>query len=73
MRTNLGIWGWFARRPAAYRLAARVGAAVLGRLGRRRGGFRWLPFAGSWTGQRDLPAPEGETFFVRYARQQRAR
>ena len=28
-------------------------------------------FAGGWTGGRDLPAPEGDTFFARYARQQR--
>ena len=73
MRTNLGIWAWFARRPAAYRLATRIAAWTLGRLGGRRGRFRWLPFAGNWTGERDLPAPEGETFFARYARQQRAR
>ena len=31
-----------------------------------------LPFAGGWTGGRDLPAPEGDTFFARYAREQRA-
>jgi L-lactate dehydrogenase complex protein LldF len=73
MRTNLSLWAWFARRPAAYRLATRVAIAALGLLGRRRGKFRWLPFAGSWTNGRDLPAPEGETFFVRYAREQRAK
>jgi L-lactate dehydrogenase complex protein LldF len=72
VRNNLALWGWFARRPAAYRLATRVGAAVLGMLGRRRGKFRSLPFAGGWTGGRDLPAPEGDTFFARYAREQRA-
>jgi L-lactate dehydrogenase complex protein LldF len=73
MRTNLSLWAWFARRPAAYRLATRVAIAALGLLGRRRGKFRWLPLAGSWTNGRDLPAPEGETFFVRYAREQRAK
>ncbi len=35
------------------------------------GRFRRLPFAGGWTGGRDLPAPEGETFFARYERRQR--
>ncbi len=31
MRSNLGLWAWFARRPAAYRLATRA-AAVRARL-----------------------------------------
>jgi len=73
MRSNLGLWAWFARRPGAYRLATRVAAAVLGFWGRRRGRFTSLPMAGGWTGGRDLPAPEGETFFSRYARAQRER
>ncbi len=42
-------------------------------MGRRRGRFTSLPMAGGWTGGRDLPAPEGETFFARYARAQRER
>jgi L-lactate dehydrogenase complex protein LldF len=71
MRTNLSIWAWFARRPALYRMATRAAAWVLGRLGRKKGRFHTLPFAGGWTDGRDLPAPEGETFFARYARQQR--
>ncbi len=73
IRSNLGLWAWFARRPGAYRLATRVAAGVLGLLGRRRGRFTSLPLAGSWTAGRDLPAPEGDTFFARYARQQRGR
>jgi L-lactate dehydrogenase complex protein LldF len=72
VRSNLALWGWFARRPTAYRMATRLAAAALGMLGRRKGSFRTLPFAGSWTGGRDLPVPEGDTFFARYARAQRA-
>ena len=72
MRTGLSVWAWFARRPAMYRLATRVAMAGLGLLGRRRGKFTSLPLAGGWTEGRDLPAPEGETFFARYAREQRA-
>jgi L-lactate dehydrogenase complex protein LldF len=71
VRTNLKLWAWFARRPAVYRLATRLAAGALGLLGRRAGKFRALPFAGGWTAGRDLPAPEGETFFARYARTQR--
>ena len=72
IRRNLSLWAWFARRPAAYRLATRVAMAALGVLGRRRGRFASLPFAAGWTAGRDLPAPEGETFFVRHERAQRA-
>ena len=72
MRKGLSVWAWFARRPTMYRLATRVAMAGLGLLGRRRGKFTSLPLAGGWTEGRDLPAPEGETFFARYAREQRA-
>ncbi len=71
VRANLALWAWFARRPGAYRFATRAAAWVLGLMGRRRGRFHSLPFAGGWTEGRDLPAPEGDTFFARYARVQR--
>ena len=71
-RAGLRVWGWFARRPWAYQFVTRVGVWGLGRLGRKRGRFSSLPLAGGWTGGRDLPAPEGETFFARYARARRA-
>jgi L-lactate dehydrogenase complex protein LldF len=70
-RTNLGIWAWFAKRPAMYRLATRAAALGLRLLAGKSGKFRSLPFAGGWTEGRDLPAPEGETFFARYAKAQR--
>ncbi|HVY14290.1 MAG TPA: lactate utilization protein B [Rhodopila sp.] len=70
-RTNLALWAFFARRPSLYRLATRAAALGLGLLGGRKGRFRSLPMAGGWTKGRDLPAPEGDTFFARYARQQR--
>jgi L-lactate dehydrogenase complex protein LldF len=71
-RTNLDLWAFFARRPALYRLATRAATLGLGWMGRRTGRFTRLPLASGWTGGRDLPAPEGDTFFARYARQQRA-
>jgi L-lactate dehydrogenase complex protein LldF len=72
VRSNLALWAWFARRPAAYRAATRLGIAALGLLGRGRGAFQSLPLARGWTRGRDLPAPEpGGTFMARYARQQR--
>ena len=71
VRTNLALWAWVAKRPALYRLGTRAAAKMLGWLGRKRGRFSALPFAGGWTGGRDLPAPEGDTFFARYADAQR--
>ena len=73
VRWNLGVWGFFARRPGLYRLATRAAALALSWLGRKKGRFSTMPLAGGWTASRDLPAPEGDTFFARYAREQRAK
>ncbi len=70
-RRNLNLWAWFAKRPGMYRLASKWAMRMLGWYGRKKGRFATLPFAGGWTAGRDLPAPEGETFFTRYAREQR--
>ena len=72
VRGGLAFWGFFARRPSLYRLATRAAVLGLGLLGRRKGRFKSMPLAGGWTGGRDLPAPEGDTFFARYAKAQRA-
>ncbi len=72
LRRNLALWAYVARRPALYRLATRLAAGALGLLGRKRGRLARLPLAGGWTAGRDLPAPESDTFFARYAAEQRA-
>ncbi len=72
-RRNLALWAWLARRPGLYRAATRASVAALGLVGRRRGRFKSLPFSGNWTAGRDLPAPEGGTFFARLAAAERAR
>lgn len=72
-RYGIGVWGFVARRPGLYRSVSRIAAWGMGLAGRRRGRFGWLPFAGAWTKARDMPSPEGETFFARYAREQRSR
>jgi L-lactate dehydrogenase complex protein LldF len=71
-RSNLALWAWFAKRPALYRFVTRVAARGLALLAGKRGRLKSLPFAGNWTDGRDLPAPEGDTFFARYARAQRS-
>jgi len=73
IRTNLALWAWVAQRPQLYRLATRLAAKTLGWLGAKRGRFTRLPLASGWTDGRDLPAPEGDTFFARYAKAQRAK
>lgn len=61
-RYGLGVWSFMATRPWLYHLASRLGIGLLGRLGKRRGRFRRLPLADGWTGSRDMPAPQGQTF-----------
>jgi L-lactate dehydrogenase complex protein LldF len=65
-RYGIRLWAFAARRPWLYHLGARLAVAVLGRFGRRRGGFQSLPLAGGWTTTRDLPAPSGATFQARW-------
>jgi L-lactate dehydrogenase complex protein LldF len=70
-RTNLGLWAFLARRLSLYRLTTRAAAVAMGLLGGTKGRFASMPLAKGWTAGRDLPVPEGDTFFARYARQQR--
>ena len=71
-RFALKLWAFLARRPALYRLAARIGVGTLGMVGGRRGAFRFLPLAAGWTASRDLPAPEGRTFQAQWRARRRA-
>ncbi len=61
-RWGLGVWAFFARRPALYRPLTAMAMRVLGAFGKRDGRFRSLPLAGGWTLKRDFPAPSGRTF-----------
>jgi L-lactate dehydrogenase complex protein LldF len=72
-RYGTRLWAFVAKRPPLYHLGARLAIALLGRLGRHSGRFRRLPFAGGWTGSRDLPAPEGATFQALWRAQRRRR
>jgi len=65
-RAALRLWAFFAKRPALYRLAVEPAMRGLGLIGRRRGRFAWLPFAGGWTRGRDFAAPQGATFQSRW-------
>ncbi len=67
MRFGLKVWGMFAKRPRLYHMTAGLGIRALGFAGRRRGAFRWLPFASGWTRHRDMPAPQQRTFQQQWA------
>ena len=62
VRYGLGIWAFFARRPALYRFATNLGMRAMALVGRKKGRFAWAPLASGWTQARDLPAPQGATF-----------
>jgi L-lactate dehydrogenase complex protein LldF len=71
-RWGLGVWAFFARRPALYQWVTGLAMRVLGNLGHRRGRFHALPLAGGWTKYRDFPAPAGQTFHEMWRDKQRA-
>ena len=70
-RFGLGVWAFFAARPAVYQFGTRIAMAVMGALGRRKGVFTRMPLAGGWTQARDLPTPQGETFQAAWREKQK--
>ena len=62
VRSGLGVWAYFAKRPRLYQFATRLAARVLRNLGATDGRIASLPFASGWTKSRDLPAAQGKTF-----------
>jgi L-lactate dehydrogenase complex protein LldF len=61
-RLGLGLWAFIARRPRLYRMVTSAAVRLLALAGSKNGHIGWLPFAGSWTKDRDLPTPQGRTF-----------
>ena len=72
IRFALQAWAWVARRAGLYHALMRLGIPLLHRIGRRRGVLRWLPLAAGWTGTRDLPAPQRQTFQQAWKERQKA-
>jgi L-lactate dehydrogenase complex protein LldF len=62
VRTSVGFWAFFAKRPRLYGFATGLLTRALALIGRHKGRFGWLPFLTSWTRHREFPAPEGATF-----------
>lgn len=66
-RLALAAWGWLALRPRLYAWVTRIGLRYLDRRARGADTLGRVPFAGAWTAQRELPAPEGRSFRELYA------
>ncbi len=63
--SRLGLlgWAWLAKRPSLYQSVVNLKIRLLTRWGRKKGCFRYLPFAKNWTISRDMPVPQqAETF-----------
>ncbi|WP_421726629.1 LutB/LldF family L-lactate oxidation iron-sulfur protein [Bauldia sp.] len=71
VRTGLGVWAFFAKRPRLYQWATRLAMRVLANRAFGRGRLSSLPLAGGWTKYREFPAPEGKTFQAQWAEYQR--
>ena len=71
MRWGLFAWSALTAWPWAYRTVAAIGGRALRLLAMGRPRLTRLPFAGKWTGGRDLPVPEGGTFVGQWHRRHR--
>ena len=58
----IGAWRFVAERPRLYQFANRMAARVLKKMGGSAGRIANLPGGAAWSGLRDLPAPQGQTF-----------
>jgi len=58
----IGAWRFVAERPRLYQFANRMAARVLKKMGGSAGRIASLPGGAAWSGLRDLPAPQGQTF-----------
>ena len=70
-RYGLRLWAFLARRPALYRMAARLGNGALRLWARGKRRMAALPLAGGWTQFRDFPTPERATFMDQWRKRSR--
>jgi len=72
-RYGLKVWAALARNPRWYRGLTTITSALLAKVAGKTGRLRRLPLAGGWTGSRDMPAPQSQTFMAQWRRRTAAR
>lgn len=72
-KLGLKLWAFMAKRPKLYQTLTSLSIPLLNKLGRSRGYFSYLPFAGGWTKYRHFPAPQQATFQKLWQQQQKSR
>lgn len=70
LRSGLGTWAWFARRPRLYRAATAAALRAMRLMG-RSGWLSRLPLAQGWTRYRDMPRPTEDSFMAQYRKGRR--
>ena len=71
VRSGLGAWAWFARRPRLYRAATAAALRSMRLIG-RSGWLTKLPLANGWTQYRDMPKPAATSFMAQYKKGRRS-
>ncbi len=64
-RFLVACFSQLAQRPRLFQFTTNM-AILMMKPFSRRGWIRWMPFAGSWTTNRDLLAPQGQSFIQQY-------
>lgn len=72
-RFGLSVWGFFAKRPALYALATKLGVKAMRLMGGASGQITSLPVGKGWTDTRNMAAPSGNTFRAQYAARRAAK
>jgi len=70
-RNGMRLHAWLCRHPGLYQWLTGMAVFLVSLVGRRKGVFHKLPFAGGWTDSRDFPSPQGSTFMRQYQKQRR--
>lgn len=62
-RMALKLWSLLARHPGMYRFSSRILIGMLKVWARGKGSLTRFPLAGAWTHSKELPVPQGNSFF----------
>lgn len=63
-RLFLKLWLFFTTRPRLFHALTALAIPLMQWSGGKKGHFKNLPYISGWTQDRNLPAPEGKTFYA---------